>query len=96
MAKYVAGIRERKKAETKNHLAQATVELIMTEGFEGATIAAISERANVSSRTFHNYFPHRDAAIKHYLDQLVDDMVDKCEELPPRFASRRRHASTDY
>lgn len=83
MAKYVAGIRERKKAETRNHLAQATVELIMTEGFESATIAAISERANVSSRTFHNYFPHRDAAIKHYLDQLVDDMVDKCEELPP-------------
>ena len=78
MAKYVAGIRERKKQQTRDTLAMSAVTITMTEGLESATIARIAELANVSSRTFHNYFPHRDAAIRHFFEQYIDRL---CEEI---------------
>lgn len=80
---YVPGIRERKKKETRNRLAQAAVELTAMHGLESATIAAISERADVSSRTFHNYFPHRDAAIMHYLEYVAERDIEYIQSLPP-------------
>ncbi|HJE91960.1 MAG TPA: TetR family transcriptional regulator, partial [Dietzia timorensis] len=48
-------LRERKKSETRRRLAVAAVELLAEEGEEGVTIAAIADRAGVSTRTFHNY-----------------------------------------
>lgn len=80
---YTPGIRERKKRETRNRLAKAAVDLITEGGLDAATIAAISQRADVSSRTFHNYFPHRDAAIMHFLEYTVDCAVE-CLERQPR------------
>lgn len=79
---YVPGIRERKKKEARNRLARAAVELTSLHGLETATIAAISERADVSSRTFHNYFPHRDAAIMHYLEYIVERDIEYLQSLP--------------
>ena len=56
-------LRDRKKAETRERIAYAAVDLLVNEGAENATIAKIAERADISPRTFHNYFPHRDAAL---------------------------------
>lgn len=79
---YVPGIRERKKRETRNRLAKAAVDIITEQGLDAATIAAISERADVSSRTFHNYFAHRDAAIMHFLEYMVDRSIEYIEAQP--------------
>lgn len=70
------GLRDRKKAETRTRIAYATVDLLVNEGAEGTTIARIAEKANISTRTFHNYFPHREAALLHMLNQFLDEMVD--------------------
>lgn len=80
--KNTSGLRERKKKETRNRLALAAVELLTEQGVEAATIAAISERADVSSRTFHNYFPHREAAILHFLRYLVAQAIKIIEDAP--------------
>jgi AcrR family transcriptional regulator len=58
-----SSLRERKRAETRLHLEQAAVELALHEGIENATIDAISARANVSPRTFFNYFDSKEDAI---------------------------------
>ena len=53
----VLGLRDRKKVETRKRIAHATVDVLVNEGTENATIARIAEKVNVSTRTFHNYFP---------------------------------------
>ncbi len=75
-------LRERKKADTRSRLAVAAVELLVAEGAEGATVSAIAGRAGVSTRTFHNYFPHREDAFLHFLREQVDEWVQRVEQAP--------------
>jgi AcrR family transcriptional regulator len=57
------GLRSRKKAETRRAIEQAALRLAIEEGYAATTAVAIAEEANVSLRTFFNYFPQRDQAI---------------------------------
>ncbi|MDJ0339638.1 TetR/AcrR family transcriptional regulator [Cryobacterium sp. PH31-O1] len=57
------GLRDRKRLETRLRLEDAAVTLVLQEGLEHTTIDAISELADVSPRTFFNYFESKDAAI---------------------------------
>ena len=56
-------LRERKKAATRLALREAALELCARDGYVGLTVDAICLRANVSRRTFSNYFAERDEAI---------------------------------
>ena len=76
-------LRDRKKAETRERIACAAVDLLVNEGAENATIAKIAERADISPRTFHNYFPHRDAALLFTLNQFVEEMVGMVDTAQP-------------
>ncbi|MFN7243046.1 MAG: TetR/AcrR family transcriptional regulator, partial [Dietzia cercidiphylli] len=71
----MASLRERKKADTLTRLSVAAVELLVAEGAEGATVSAIADRAGVSTRTFHNYFAHREDAFVHFLREQVAEWV---------------------
>ncbi|GGF42059.1 TetR family transcriptional regulator [Marmoricola endophyticus] len=57
------GLRERKRLATRARIEKAAVELVLADGLDGATIEAISERAEISARTFFNYFDSKDAAV---------------------------------
>lgn len=57
------GLRERKRAQTRQRLEAAAVGLALADGLDNVTIDAISERADVSPRTFFNYFDSKDDAI---------------------------------
>jgi len=52
-----------KRAETRAQLEKAALDLVISDGLEGATIDAISARAFVSPRTFFNYFDSKEDAI---------------------------------
>ena len=75
-------LRERKKSETRRRLAVAAVELLAEEGEEGVTIAAIADRADVSTRTFHNYFQKREDAFFHFIEVITSRWKTKLAELP--------------
>ncbi|GAA3885287.1 TetR/AcrR family transcriptional regulator [Leifsonia kafniensis] len=70
------GLRDRKRRETRARLEDAAVTLVLRDGLEHTTVDAISEMADVSPRTFFNYFESKDAAILgvHQID-FTDDMV---------------------
>jgi AcrR family transcriptional regulator len=70
------GLRERKKAETKNALSRAAVELALQRGLDAVTAEAIAQAANVSARTFHNYFPSKERAILFMLEDAVHLLVE--------------------
>lgn len=57
------GLRERKKQQTRDALHLAAVELVEERGLGAVTTEEIAERAEVSARTFFNYFPTKEAAV---------------------------------
>lgn len=63
MSKSEIGLRERKRRETRQRLEKEAVELVASVGLEQTTIETISERAQVSPRTFFNYFDSKEDAI---------------------------------
>ncbi|MBI9113543.1 TetR/AcrR family transcriptional regulator [Sanguibacter suaedae] len=69
------GLRERKRAETRLRLEQAAVELVQRDGLERLTVDAIAARADVSSRTFFNYFDSKEDAILGIHDENLTDAV---------------------
>ncbi|MCX4390202.1 TetR/AcrR family transcriptional regulator [Micromonospora peucetia] len=59
------GLRERKKAATRLALHEAALRLATEHGLDRVTVEAIADAANVSRRTFSNYFSSKEEAIFH-------------------------------
>lgn len=80
------GLRERKKRETRLALSLAAVNLVAERGWENVTVDDIAAAANVSDRTFRNYFGSKAEAIaSRHLDrtmQVVDDLRARPAEEP--------------
>ncbi|MDH2416319.1 TetR/AcrR family transcriptional regulator [Nocardioides sp. CER19] len=67
------GLRDRKRTATRARIEAAAVDLVLRDGLEAATVDAISERADISPRTFFNYFDSKDAAILGLKPQALED-----------------------
>jgi AcrR family transcriptional regulator len=57
------GLRERKKSATRQALHEAALRLAVERGLENVTTEAIADAANVSRRTFSNYFEGKEDAV---------------------------------
>lgn len=67
------GLRARKQRQTRDAIHRAAVTLAFEHGPDAATIAAISERANISPRTFFNYYPSKEDALVGLHEGLPSD-----------------------
>ena len=57
------GLRERKKAATRTAISQAVLQLALARGLDDVTADDIAAAADVSVRTFHNYFGSKEEAL---------------------------------
>jgi len=71
------GLRERKRIATRNAIQRAVLVLAQERGYEAVTVEEISNAADISPRTFFNYFPTKEAAIVGDVPRLPDsEMID--------------------
>ena len=61
----MTGLRERKKVDTRRALSDAALELAFERGLENVTRDEIAARADVSLRTFNNYFANKYEAVAY-------------------------------
>ncbi|NEA38672.1 TetR/AcrR family transcriptional regulator [Streptomyces sp. SID11385] len=69
------GLRERKKAATREAVHKAALSLAVEHGFEHVTVEAIADAAGISRRTFSNYFTAKEDAVLWGEEQHIKGLV---------------------
>jgi AcrR family transcriptional regulator len=70
------GLRERKKAATRQALHEAAVRLAVAHGIDRLTVEAIADDAGVSRRTFSNYFGNKEEALLYGEYQRIQHLIE--------------------
>jgi AcrR family transcriptional regulator len=68
-----SGLRERKRIATRQAIQRAVLRLALERGLEHVTIEDVSREADISPRTFFNYFVSKEAAIAGDAPDFLDD-----------------------
>jgi AcrR family transcriptional regulator len=76
------GLRERKKAATRQALHEAAVQLATEHGLDRITVEAIADEAGVSRRTFSNYFGSKEEALMYGDSRRVQRLIESLRGRP--------------
>ena len=66
--------------DMRSRLVDATIEAIYQNGFSDTTVAKISELANVSTATVHNYFSTKEDLLVRTMQSLLETMHNRVVE----------------
>lgn len=78
----VTGLRERKKLETRRHIADTAARMFADRGFEAVTVDEVAEAADVSKKTVFNYFPTKEDLVFDLVDERNEDIVRTIRDRP--------------
>lgn len=76
------GLRERKKAATRQAISDIATRLFERKGFEQVTVAEIAAAAGVSVKTVFNYFGSKEELFFDREDELLESMLSTLRERP--------------
>jgi AcrR family transcriptional regulator len=77
-----AGLRQRKKQRTREHIAETARRLFTERGFERVTVAEVAREAEVSEGTVFNYFPRKEDLVYHRLESFEQELLRAVRERP--------------
>jgi AcrR family transcriptional regulator len=79
----VPGLREWKKARTRQAISDIATGLFIAHGFEQVTVAQIAAAAAVSVKTVFNYFSSKEELFFDRADDVIGALADAVLERPP-------------
>lgn len=71
MPTHTPSLRERKRQQTADLLAETAMALFQEKGFKAVTMEEIASRAEVARGTLYSYFPVKEALLSHYFSQQL-------------------------
>src|SRR5919201_721118 len=77
------GLRERKKQQTRQLIAETARRLFTERGFERVTVAEIARAADVSDQTVFNYFPTKEELVYWRLGSFEEELLSTIREREP-------------
>jgi AcrR family transcriptional regulator len=79
----VAGLRERKKEQTRAAIADAALQLFAERGFDAVTVAEVAAAADVSTATVFNYFATKEDLLYSRFEAFEDELLGAIRERSP-------------
>src|SRR3954452_661143 len=77
------GLRERKKQQTRELIAETARRLFTERGFERVTVAEIARVADVSEKTVFNYFPTKEDLVYWRLQAFEQETLGTIPDRAP-------------
>ena len=74
------GLRERKKAQTRQQIADTARRLFLDRGFEAVTVAEVAREADVAQKTVFNYFPSKEDLFYGRLEAFEEELLGAIRE----------------
>ncbi|RMI31273.1 TetR/AcrR family transcriptional regulator [Nocardia stercoris] len=78
-----AGLRDRKKRETRQAISDTATRLFIQRGFDRVTIAEIAAAAGVSKMTVTNYFPRKEDLVLDTHEEFTAALAGAVATRPP-------------
>lgn len=76
------GMRARKRRQTRERIVEAALTLFLDRGFEAATVDEIAAAADVSKRTFFDYFPSKEDVVFAWQDAFGGALAEAIAARP--------------
>lgn len=76
------GRRERKRRQTRERIEATALTLFLERGFDNTTIEDITEAADVSKRSFFDYFPSKEDVVAAWQDSFARELIDAVAAQP--------------
>ena len=77
------GLRELKKARTRQLIAETAARLFAERGYEHVSVADVARAAEVAEQTVYNYFPVKEKLVTDREEQVQDRLCDLIRSRPP-------------
>jgi AcrR family transcriptional regulator len=77
------GLRERKKEQTRQLIAETARQLFAKRGFDAVTVAEVARAADVSEATVFNYFPRKEDLVYGRLESFEDELLAAVRDRAP-------------
>ena len=81
-------LRERKKEQTRQLIADTARRLLAERGFDAVTVAEVAREADVSEKTVFNYFPTKEELFYSRLEAFEEELL---QALTARAPGARKH-----
>jgi AcrR family transcriptional regulator len=78
-----AGLRELKKNQTRQLIADSARELFREHGFDAVTVDDVARVAQVSKKTVFNYFPTKEDLVLHRAEEREQQLVAAVRDRAP-------------